>query len=259
MKLNQVAAQLYTCRNLLKTPAGIAQTLKRLRAIGYEAVQVSGLGPIPTGELRAILDGEGFVCSSTHEPGSDILENPEKVVDRLNTLGCKVTAYPYPAGVDFESVESVRKLIQGLDRSGKVLAGAGQILCYHNHNHEFRKLNGKTILDMIYEDASPRNLQGEIDTYWVQYGGGDVVRWCEKLKGRMPIIHLKDYMTNGENKHQMCEIGAGNLDFKRIIAAAEAGGCQWFAVEQDECPGDPVDSLAQSYAYIAANLAADPE
>ena len=112
---------------------------------------------------------------------------------------------------------------------------------------------------LLYDSAPPNWLQAELDTYWVQYGGGDVVEWCEKMKGRMPVIHLKDYMTDGENKPRMCEIGSGNLDFKRILAAAGTGGCQWFAVEQDECPGDPVDSLAQSYAYIAANLAADPE
>ena len=254
MKPNQVAAQLYTCRNSLTTSAGIAETLKRLRAVGYRAVQASGLAPIPARELRAILDGEGVVCCATHERGADILERPEKVAERLDELGCEVTAYPYPDGVDFGSSESVQKLAQGLNRSGKVLSDAGKILCYHNHNHEFRKLNGKTILETIYEATSPGTLQAELDTYWVQYGGGDVVEWCEKMKGRMPIIHLKDYMTNGENRHQMCEIGSGNLNFKRIVAAAEMAGCRWFAVEQDECPGDPVDSLAQSFEYIAENL-----
>ena len=149
MRLDQVAVQLYTCRDLLKTAVGIAKTLKRLRAIGYEAVQASGLGPVPARELRAILDGEGFVCCSTHEPAADILETPEKVVERLDELGCKFTAYPYPAGVDFGSSESVQKLIRALSRSGSVLSGAGKFLCYHNHNHEFRKLNGKPILETI--------------------------------------------------------------------------------------------------------------
>ena len=31
MKIENVAAQLFTCRDLLKTPADIASTLKRLR------------------------------------------------------------------------------------------------------------------------------------------------------------------------------------------------------------------------------------
>jgi sugar phosphate isomerase/epimerase len=64
-------------------------------------------------------------------------------------------------------------------------------------------------------------------------------------------------MTNAENKHQFCEIGAGNLNFKKIIAAAEKGGCQWFVVEQDTCPGNPLDSLAQSFRYIQQHLVSE--
>jgi sugar phosphate isomerase/epimerase len=254
MKINQVAAQLFTCRDLLKTPADIAATLKRLRKVGYTAVQVSGMGPIAEEELRAMLDGEGMVCCATHESGPEILENTQKVIDRLGRLKCSITAYPYPAGVDMGSAASVDAMIAGLDAAGAKMAAAGQILCYHNHNHEFRKLEGKTILERIYARSNPAHLQGELDTCWVHYGGGENVEWCERLAGRMPIIHLKDYMTNAENKHQLCEIGAGNLNFKKIIAAAEKSGCKWFAVEQDTCPGDPVDSLEQSFRYIQQHL-----
>jgi len=254
MTPNQIAAQLYTCRDLLKIPADIARTLKRIRAIGYTAVEVAGMGPIAEEELCRILDGEGLVCCATHEPGGNILANPEKVVERLNKLSCQITAYPFPTGIDFERLESVQNLIAGLAKSGSGLAKAGKILCYHNHNHEFRKLNGRVVLDLIYEGTPIEALQAELDTFWVHYGGGDNVEWCEKLRNRLPIIHLKDYMTNAENKHQICEIGAGNLNFKRIVAAAEASECKWFVVEQDVCPGDPLDSLAQSFEYIKSNL-----
>ena len=54
----------------------------------------------------------------------------------------------------------------------------------------------------------------------------------------------------------MHEIGYGNLDFKAIVAAAEASGCEWFIVEQDSCPGDPFDSAKLSFDYIKANLVA---
>lgn len=254
MKITQVAAQLYTCRDLLKTPTDIAATLHRLRKVGYTAVQVSGMGPIPEEELNAILEGEGLVCCATHEGSDTILNEPQKVIDRLKKLRCEFTAYPFPAGVDFASQESVEDLIRKLDAAGKVMAEAGITLCYHNHNQEFRKIGGKTILERIYEGTNPKHLQGEPDTFWVHYGGGENVEWCEKLAGRLPLIHLKDYQVNEENKHAFCEIGAGNLNFNKIIAAAEKSGCQWFIVEQDTCPGDPVDSLAQSFEYIQAHL-----
>jgi sugar phosphate isomerase/epimerase len=254
MNINQVAVQLYTCRDLLKTPADIAATLEKIRAIGYTAVQVSGMGPIAEEELVKILDGEGLVCCATHEPGDKIINEPQKIVERLQKLKCKITAYPYPGGIDFNSEEKINELIKGLDAAGKVLAKAGQILCYHNHNIEFRKINGKIILDKIYEETNKKYLQGEPDTFWVQSGGGNVVDYCKKLKKRLPILHLKDYRINDKNQPEFCEIGAGNLDFKKIIAAAESAGCQWYAVEQDSCPGDPLDSITQSFQYIQENL-----
>ena len=254
MKITQVAAQLYTCRDLLKTPPEIAATLRRLREVGYTAVQVSGMGPIAEEELNAILDGEGLVCCATHEGADRILNETDAVIERLKKLRCTYTAYPFPSGIDFSSEESVDTLIRRLDCAGAAMAAEGITLCYHNHNHEFRKLGGRTILERIYAGTDPRHLQGEPDTFWVHYGGGENVEWCEKLSGRLPLIHLKDYQTNAENRHAFCEIGAGNLNFSRIIAAAEKAGCQWFIVEQDTCPGDPVDSLRQSFSHIAAHL-----
>jgi sugar phosphate isomerase/epimerase len=254
MKITQVAAQLYTCRETLKDPAGIAQTLRRLREVGYTAVQLSALGSITDSELNQILDDTGITCCATHEPGSEILNHPDRIVERLKALRCDITAYPFPAGVDFSDAAAVHALIASLQKAGGILATAGQRLCYHNHNHEFRKLEGKIILEMIYDGTSATALQGEPDTYWIQYGGGDNLEWCRKLAGRLPIIHLKDYQTTAQNVPHWCEIGSGVLDFREIISAAEASGCEWFVVEQDTCPGDPVESLAQSFRYIQEHL-----
>jgi len=254
MKLSQVAAQLYTLRDHLKTPADIAGTLKKVAAIGYQSVQVSGMGPIPVPELNAILRGEGLICCATHEDGRTIRQNPERVVERLQALGCTYTAYPFPGGVDWSKPEDVEALIKDLDHAGAVLREAGQVLAYHNHAIELIPFAGTTALDYIYRQTEARNLAGEIDTYWIQYGGGDPVAWCRKLKGRLPLLHLKDYAFTTKNAPAFAEIGRGNLNWPEIIAAAEASGCQWFIVEQDTCPGDPFDSLKLSFDYIAANL-----
>ena len=252
MKINQVALQLYTLRDFLQTPADIAATLKRVRAIGYPAVQVSGLGAIAEEELVKILAGEGLICCGTHEPGDTILKEPQRVVERLRKLNTKITAYPWPAGVNFDTLDSVKAFCRQLDAAGKVLHDAGLVLCYHNHHIEFRRVAGKTALEIIY--AETKYVQGEPDTYWIQHGGGDPVEWCDRLKGRLPIIHLKDYTVTADNKATYAEIGSGNLNWKRIIAAADAAGCQWFAVEQDTCPGDPFESVKKSFDYIRENL-----
>ncbi|HEY8965475.1 MAG TPA: sugar phosphate isomerase/epimerase, partial [Candidatus Methylacidiphilales bacterium] len=180
---------------------------------------------------------------------------PEKVVERLRKLRCRHTAYPYPADVDWTKWESVDSLVADLDRAGSVLRQAGQVLTYHNHATEFFRLpgTGQTALDYLYAKTSPQNLQAEIDTYWVQHGGGDPVAWCRKLRGRLPLLHLKDYEVTAEQKPNYAAIGQGNLDWPAILAAAGEAGCQWYIVEQDVCPGDPFDSLRTSFDYLAAH------
>ncbi len=252
MKRHQIAAQLYTVRDHLQTPTDIAQSLKKIRAIGYEAVQVSGMAPIEEAELMRILDGEGLTCCATHEATKLIVEEPQRVVERLQKLSCKYTAVPSPGAFELKTREQVLDYAKKIEAAGKVLYDAGQILTYHNHHIEFRRIEGETILETIYAQTDARYLQGEIDTYWVQNGGGDVVEWCEKLKNRLPLIHLKDYRITDDNKPDFAEVGQGNLNWNAIIPAAEQSGCEWFIVEQDTTPGDPFDSLKISFDYLAA-------
>ncbi|MDD5350019.1 MAG: sugar phosphate isomerase/epimerase [Chthoniobacteraceae bacterium] len=254
MKIQQVAVQLYTLRDFCKTAADYAASLKKVRAIGYQAIQISGVGPIPVAELRSIAEGEGIVICATHEGADTILNEPAKVVERLAGLGTKYTAYPFPSGIDFSNPAHVENLIAKLDAAGALLRQAGQVLTYHNHAHEFFRVDGKPLLETIYARTDAKNLQGEIDTYWVQAGGGNPVEWVKRLKNRLPLLHLKDYGVDATGKPHFAEIGWGNLDFKAIIPAAEASGCEWFIVEQDSTPGDPFDSLQKSFDYIKANL-----
>lgn len=254
MKIDQVAAQLYTLRDYLKTPDDIAVTLKKVRQIGYQAVQLSGVGPIDDAELRRILQGEGLICCATHELGHQLFNETAAVIDRLNHFDCKFAAYPWPGDADFSSIAGVLDLAKKLDHAGAALAQDGKALAYHNHSIEFQRLDGRLILDVIFENTDPANLGCELDTYWVQHGGGDPTAWCRKLKGRLPLLHLKDYVITDNKVPTFAEVGFGNLDFKTIVAQAEKSGCQWFQVEQDYCLGHPLDSLKKSFDYIKENL-----
>lgn len=255
MKLSQVAIQLYTLRDVCKTAEDFAATMKKVREIGYTAVQISGVGPIPEADLVAMCKAEGLTICATHEPAQKILDETDAVIARLQALGTKLTAYPFPAGIDFDNPEHVDTLIKKLDAAGAKFRAAGLKLGYHNHANEFyRPAGGKTFLECVYDETSPENIVAELDTFWVQRGGGDVVEWVKRVKGRTPFIHLKDYMVNAKGEPHFCEVGSGTLDFKRIVAEADAGGCEWFIVEQDSCPGDPFVSIKKSFDYIKANL-----
>lgn len=256
MKIDQIALITFTIRDSIQTPEGFRDSMRKLAEIGYKAVQISGMPQdvMPAEEIAAVCAENGLTICATHEPSDRILEKPEKVVERLKALGTRYTAYPFPRDIDFSDPESRTTLIEKLDNAGAVLREAGLVLTYHNHANEFYRYEGKTALDHIYDETDPVNLQAEIDTYWVQLGGGCPTEWCQRLKGRLPLLHLKDVGVREGNSPTMHEIGYGNLDFKSIVAAAEESGCEWFIVEQDLCPGDPFESAKMSFDYIVNNL-----
>ena len=255
MNLHQVAAQLYTVRDHLKTPREIAASLRKLRAIGYEAVQASGLGPIDDSELARILKNEGLACCATHEDGELLFANPERVIEKLQKLDCRITTYPWPgANPPFGSVREVSEFARKLNTAGEAFHKAGITFCYHNHHMEFRRVAGRTVLEALYAETDARFVQAELDTYWVQFGGGDPADWCKRMKDRLVVLHMKDYAINTKNEVVFAEVGSGNLNWPAIIAAAEESGCRWFVPEQDVCPRDPFESLKQSFQFIRANL-----
>jgi sugar phosphate isomerase/epimerase len=257
MKKERIAAQMYSVRDYCNDAHDLSDTLKKVRSIGYRAVELSSVGPLPPHELARVLDGEGLTCCSTHEDSEELLTDPDAVVERLGVLGCTSTTYPFPRNQDFSTVEGVRRLCKALNRTGKLLKKAGITFGYHNHNVEFHKLNGRTVMDIILAETDPDAVQIELDTYWVQAGGGDPGEWLARLKGRAYLLHLKDYGVDAKGASMFEEIGQGNLDFGRIMSAAKRAGCRWYVVEQDSDweNGDPFLSLKMSLTYLKREFA----
>jgi sugar phosphate isomerase/epimerase len=51
-------------------------------------------------------------------------------------------------------------------------------------------------------------------------------------------------------KNFFTEVGNGSIDFKRIFANAKTSGMKYFFIEQDQTPGDPLDSITTSYRNL---------
>lgn len=103
---------------------------------------------------------------------------------------------------------------------------------------------------MLVEDTDPRLFGFIMDTYWVQYGGGNPADFIRRLSGRMKVCHFKDYKIDSENKPDFAEIGTGNLDLDECYRACRESGVGYIVIEQDTCDIDPRESMAISYKNL---------
>jgi len=250
MARSVIAAQLYTVREFTRTPADIIETMKKVAEIGYEAVQLSALGEMDSAELREVCDGEGLKICATHTSYQRMRDEPQAVIDLHHTYGC---TYAGIGGLprEYRIAEGFAKFAKEASKVAKRLAEGGIKFVYHNHSFELEKFGDRTGLQILYEDSDPQYFLSELDTYWVQHGGGGPATWIRKLKGRAPCLHLKD-MGNQGGKQIMMEVGEGNLDWPTILNAAREAGTEWYIVEQDTCQRDPFESLAISFRNLKA-------
>jgi sugar phosphate isomerase/epimerase len=246
---HRIALQLWTLRDQLKTAEAVAASFTRVREIGYEHLELAGPGPVPTAELKRLAAASGLGICSTHWPGGELVDQTARVADTVSELGCRYVVYAHPH-VPLDSLDTVYRLADDLSRAGEMLRSRGQLLTYHNHALEFRKLGGKAILDILYERMDPVMVHGELDTYWVQAGGADPAGYCARLSGRLPLVHLKDYAITQSNEPIMAALGEGNLSFPTILREAESAGCEWFIVEQERGFTDPFEAITTSFRYL---------
>jgi sugar phosphate isomerase/epimerase len=264
------------------TELGAFETLRKVSAIGYNAVEISQI-PM-TAENVAELDrsrselGMDIAALSVAmespkgRPGDSLQDHFDKIVEdakRLDSKLLRIGMLPFPA---MKSIGAVIDFAKQANEYAERLQEQGLGLYYHNHHIEFAKFDGKYMLDIIAENSPAMGM--EIDVHWVQRGGLDPVRTLQKYAGRTAMVHLKDYrigqmpeaafglldsgdilgfMSEFKNVVQFAEVGEGNLDFPSIIPAAQAAGAEYMLVEQDELFGRTVwDALQTSYDNLVA-------
>ena len=261
---------------------GAFETLRKVSAIGYNAVEISQIPMTPenVAELdrsRGELGMDVAALSVAMEtpkgrPGDSLQDHFDKIVDdakRLDSKLLRIGMLPFPA---MKSIGAVIDFAKQANDYAERLQEQGLGLYYHNHHIEFAKFDGKFMLDIIAENSPAMGM--EIDVHWVQRGGLDPVRTLEKYAGRTAMVHLKDYrigqmpqsafgllesgdvmgfMAEFKNVVQFAEVGEGNLDFASIIPAAQAAGAAYLLVEQDELYGRTVwEALQTSYDNLVA-------
>ncbi len=252
---------LYTLRKSITTEKDLIETALRLRDMGYSYLQYSG-APIDPERISTAVKESGLPIVLTHAPMDRILNDTLTLMEEHERFGCKnIGLGAMPASVIADE-SSCKKKIEELERAGEVMKKQGFKFFYHHHHFEFFKYNGETVLDYMIKNTE--NINFTADTYWIQYGGGNIENVFDKMRGRMECVHLKDYLiaanVDGDGKvkfaPKFAPVGDGTIDFKSAVDTSKACGAKYFLVEQDNAPDfdDPFAQVEQSINYIKEKL-----
>ena len=245
-----VGAQLYSVRDFCKTLDGFLASLKKIKAIGYTTIQISGIGPIDPNDVAKAVEDVGLAVVATHCSWEEFVKDTDRLIERHKLWKCRHPAVGALPGA-YYAEGGLEKFLQELAPVAEKLTAAGMDFSYHNHHKELMRVGTKTWLDLLYEKAPPAQLKAEIDTYWIQAGGGDPALWVRKMAGRQPLLHLKDMAVAPNKEVRFAPVGEGNLNWPAILEAARAGGVEHYLVEQDSSyEADPFDCLATSYRNL---------
>ena len=246
----KIGAQMYTIRDYCRNAEEIEASLRKLKAMGFDLVQLSGLGPCSVDHLAGWLNELGITACGTHSPW-DSLSNPselKKLIDEHKKMNCPDIGLGMKPDIYPDSSEGYARFIKKVNEICKMVNGEGMTFSYHNHDLEFQKFDGVPALDRLAEECP--NLCFTLDVFWVQAGGMNPSVYLDKLKGRIQIAHFKDFRIVRRNR-QFAEIGEGNFDWSDIIPRCEKNGVPCAVIEQDgDFLTDPFDSLAMSRKYL---------
>ena len=229
--------QIYTVRKLTKTASDAEVTMRALMDMGYECIQLAGgIDNIKKDAEAAKKCGMRVIGILTNpETCEEHLERVIEIAKELGAYDIGISGYP-------KTLAEVEELAEKANVYASAAKKAGLTFSYHNHSHEFIKLeNGKTVMDNLISRFDKENISLMPDTYWLQHGGVDVRDFIEKHGERVKILHLKDMKRTADGV-TFAEVGEGNLNMSGVIDVAKRKGITTFIVEQDTCDGSALES-----------------
>ena len=254
----QIAAQLYNVREYTRTPQDIEVTLRRIKEIGYDVVQISGFGPCDPDFIAEWVKEIGLEVCLTHTPWLRLADSGElkKIIAEHKKMGCSIIGLgARPSDIFPNTFEGWTRFITKAGEITKQIKDEGLDFSYHNHDFEFEKWKGQTAMDRLAEEIP--DMLFTLDIFWVQAGGANPLKYIKNLEGRIKVIHFKDYrIMNG--KRQFAEIGQGNFDWEEIIPLCISTGIYFAAIEQDaDFMVDPFESLEESLNFFKSGAGSE--
>ncbi len=258
MKKFNVGIQLYGVKNTLAND--FEGTLRAIKEMGYDYVEFAGYHGKTSEQIKLILENLNLKCVSAHQNLNFFEEDPISAVNFLKGFGVKYVVIPWYEKSKLAGSDKWEDTVKYFNKYADIFAENGMMLGYHNHDFEFETADGKYLHDHIFARVPEDKIFPEIDTCWVRYAGLDPSKKIREFTGRVPLVHLKDFVakrlgggpvydligasgeqakkaSNEENDFEFRPLGKGIQDFSPILKACEECGCDTVIVEQDETYG----------------------
>ncbi len=243
---------LYSIRSLIGTEESFLQTALALKEMGYEYAQYSGAAFDPERIARVSKQAE-LPIVLTHVGYDAIINNTEKLMEQHATFGCKNIGLGCMPLTALKNRDERLEIVENLEKAAIKMEENGFRFFYHHHQFEFMKEGDGTFIDYMLKTAPHVNFT--VDSYWLQYGGVNILEYLEKMKGRIACCHLKDwavdYGINGDKADigpRFAPVGEGNINFKAVIPAMIQNGGEYILVEQDNAveAKEPLEEVRRS-------------
>lgn len=228
-----IGLELYSVREALKTD--LEGTVRAVAQLGYQCVEFYApyfdWTEAQAKQMRKLLDDLGIRCFSTHNDEKFFTkENIGKARDLNSILGAKyvVMAYSEPN----KGLDGWKAIADELNTAAGTLASSGLKPGYHNHQAEWKAVDGVRPLEIIAKNTEP-SVMLQLDVGTCLEGGADPVAWIRSNPGRIQSLHLKDWSSDSAKGYQVL-FGEGDAKWKDIFAAAESmGGVEYYLLEQE--------------------------
>lgn len=154
-----------------------------------------------------------------------------------------------------QTVESVRRNVEQINKHAALLKKFGMKYYVHNHAGEFELLDdGKTTqYDILLSDTDASMVAMQLDVGWAYMAGQDPIAMFRKNPGRFELWHVKDARFKqvdpklSPNEHarasQIVTMGEGDINYKTVFANAKVAGMKYFVIEQDTAGQGGRDAL----------------
>lgn len=191
-------------------------------------------------QMRKLLADLGVRCYSTHNDADFF--GPDKINrarDLNKILGTKYMVWAYSEAKD--NLDAWKAVADKLNAAADVLAPSGLKPGYHNHDAEWRPVEGVRPMEILAKNTKPE-IMLQLDVGTCVEAGADPVAWIRQNPGRIRSLHLKDWSSDPAKGYKVL-FGEGNAKWNDIFAAAESvGGVEYYLIEQEGSRFDELET-----------------